>query len=284
MGMALAMSGVLGCGFSVGWNTYAHGRPVCSALQWEFMAKSQVPAARNTLAILTLLSSIDVPISASRIRSELDLPRSTTYHLLNELVEAGFVVHIPEQQAYGLGLAAYSMASAYTTQQPLVRLASKHMKKIASFMGGSGHLSRLSGSEIVYLQEYRAEGAPSLITEKGVRLSALSTASGRVMLAQLPEVEAGAVFAASGQGGRLRDFRERLAQVRLRGWDEEVEEVSKGQASVAVALQDHLKRPAAALAVTFPFGSADDARKDKCLNMLSNAAKSLGERMYGRVG
>lgn len=248
------------------------------------MAKSQVPAARNTLAILTLLSSIDVPISASRIRSELELPRSTTYHLLNELVEAGFVVHIPEQQAYGLGLAAYSMASAYTTQQPLVRMASRYMDKIATYMGGSGHLSRLSGSEIVYLQEYRAEGAQSLITEKGVRLSALTTASGRSMLACLPDVEARAAFATSGQTGRLRDFRERLAQVRERGWEEEVEEVSRGQMSLAVALKDHLKRPAAALAVTFPVGSADNGRKEDCIEMLTNAATALGERVYGRVG
>ena len=62
------------------------------------MAKSHVPAARNVLAILRLLSTIDVPISASRIRSELDLPRSSTYHLLNEMVESGFVVHIEENQ------------------------------------------------------------------------------------------------------------------------------------------------------------------------------------------
>lgn len=85
--------------------------------------KPQVPAARNTLQILALLSSIDVPISAARIRRELGLPRSTTYHLLGELVDSGFAVHLPEHRTYGLGLAAYEMASAYATQQPLVRAA-----------------------------------------------------------------------------------------------------------------------------------------------------------------
>ncbi|WIM72628.1 helix-turn-helix domain-containing protein [Corynebacterium suedekumii] len=82
---------------------------------------AQVPAARHTLRILTLLASIDVPISAARIRSELDLPRSTTYHLLKVMQEAGYVVRIPDENTYGLGLIAYSMANAYTQQQPLVK-------------------------------------------------------------------------------------------------------------------------------------------------------------------
>ena len=87
------------------------------------MKSPRVPAARNALRILNLLSQMDVPISAARIRNELELPRSSTYHLLNEMVESGFVVHLPEQQTYGLGMVAYSMANAYTQQQPLVRLA-----------------------------------------------------------------------------------------------------------------------------------------------------------------
>lgn len=96
--------------------------------------KPQVPAARNTLQILALLSSIDVPISAARIRRELGLPRSTTYHLLGELVDSGFAVHLPEHRTYGLGLAAYEMASAYATQQPLVRAAPP-----PAGTGGSSH-------------------------------------------------------------------------------------------------------------------------------------------------
>lgn len=93
------------------------------------MSTSRVPAARNALEILRLLSTIDVPVSAARIRSELGLPRSSTYHLLKEMVDAGFVVHVPENQTYGLGLAAYSMAAAYSTQQPLVRATQAHLEK-----------------------------------------------------------------------------------------------------------------------------------------------------------
>lgn len=245
------------------------------------MVSSQVPAARNTLKILSLLSAIDVPLSAARIRAELDLPRSTTYHLLSELTDAGFVVHLPENQTYGLGLAAYAMAQAYSKQQPLVRLATKPLEKAAALVGGSGHLSRLAGSEIVYLYEVRAPGALSLITDVGVRLQAARTASGRIMLAHLPELEARAAFSASSTAGTLREFQDVLRLSRGRGWAEETEEVSRGQSSVAVAVHDHLHRPAAALAVTFPSGRGDGEARASLVAVLREAASRISRTMYG---
>lgn len=215
------------------------------------MAEAQVPAAHRVLQILTLLSSLDAPVSAARIRAELDLPRSTTYHLLAELESSGYVVHLPDTQTYGLGMAAYSMAQAYTIQQPIVRLAEKDLRAIAEACSGTGHLSRLAGSEVVYLREIRSPQAPSLITQVGVRLSALRTASGRAMVAHLPEAEARSVFTASGEGSRYQRELSHLAAIRERGWEEEREEVSRGQRSIAVPVLNHLDRPAAALAVTF---------------------------------
>lgn len=243
-----------------------------------------VPAAQHTLRILSLLSTIDVPISAARIRKELGIPRSTMYHLLKVMEEAGYVVHIPGEKTYGLGLAAYAMANAYTTQQPLVRLGARLIVPAAEMLQGSGHISRLAGSEIVYLHELRAPGAVSLVTEVGVRLPATRTASGRSMLAVLPEREARAAFATaagSGSGETLREFHQRLATVRERGWAEEVEEVARGQRSIAVAVLDHLQRPAAALAVTFPVGRFSEGEVHAAVENLQRNAQLLSERMYG---
>ena len=242
------------------------------------MNKPQVPAAHNVLRILSLLSTTDAPISATRIQRELELPRSTTYHLLRELEDSGFVVHLKNPGTYGLGLAAYRMSQAYTTQQPLVRLAAKPLARIAALAGGSAHLTRLAGSEIVYLHEVRAPGAVSLVTEVGVRLPALATASGRIMLAYLPDAELRAVFTSSGERRRYSEVKAQLIDVREHGWESECEEVSRGQESVAVAVLDHLERPAAALAATFPVGSTD---KQALLGALEDASARLRTQFLG---
>ena len=213
---------------------------------------SKVPAATHTLAILRLLMTTDAPISAARIATQLRLPRSTTYQLLKVMVDAGFVMHLKSHRTYGLGAAAYSLAQAYSTQQPLVRASTRHAQALAKLVGGSAHVSRLSsGMEVLYVLEERSAAAVSLITDVGVRLAAERTASGRVMLAALPDAELKARVDAAGLGRQWQKIHTMVQQVRLRGWAEETEEVSVGQSSIPAAVLDHTGRPAAALAVTF---------------------------------
>lgn len=245
------------------------------------MGAVRVPAARHTLEILRLLSTIDVPVSASRISQELGLPRSTTYRLLGEMMDLGFVVHLAEERKYGLGVAAYAMASAYTTQQPLVRASHNHLVKAATLVGGSGHLSRLSGQEIVYLDEVRAPGAASLMTEVGVRLVAAGTASGRIMLAHLPDTERRAAVGA-GADFDWDSFEEALDGFRGRGFAVENQEVAPGQESMAVAITDHLGRPAAALAVTFPVGTVGEETYQEVVVRLQESAATISAKLYGR--
>ena len=231
---------------------------------------SKVPAAAQTLQILALLSHIDVPISAARIQAELGLPRSTTYHLLTVMRDAGFVTYLPDTRTYGLGLAAYSMASAYTTQQPLVRATAKHARELAKLVGGSAHVGRLVGGEVVYL-----------FTDVGVRLPAAATASGRAMLAQLPAAELKALYGVVGRGS-YREWLVPITEAKHRGWGSESEEVSPGQESLAVAVVDHMGRPAAALAVTFRVGSLDKNRVDEVIEQLQSRAAMLESALFGR--
>lgn len=220
---------------------------------------SKVPAATHTLAILRLLMTTDAPISAARIATQLQLPRSTTYQLLKVMVDAGFVMHLKSHRTYGLGAAAYSLAQAYSTQQPLVRASTRHAQALAKLVGGSAHVSRLSsGMEVLYVLEERSAAAVSLITDVGVRLAAERTASGRAMLAALPDAELKARVDAAGLGRQWQKIHTMVQQVRLRGWAEETEEVSVGQSSIAAAVLDHTGRPAAALAVTFTPGVGVD--------------------------
>ena len=213
---------------------------------------SKVPAATHTLAILRLLMTTDAPISAARIATQLQLPRSTTYQLLKVMVDAGFVMHLKSHRTYGLGAAAYSLAQAYSTQQPLVRASTRHAQALAKLVGGSAHVSRLpSGMEVLYVLEERSAAAVSLITDVGVRLAAERTASGRAMLAALPDAELKDRVDAAGLGRQWQKIHTMMQQVRSRGWAEETEGVSVGQSSIAAAVLDHTGRPAAALAVTF---------------------------------
>ena len=84
---------------------------------------SQVPAATRALRVLRFLATQADPVPLDLIMRACDLPRSTAYHLLNTMIDEGFVVHLPDEHRYGLGVAAFEVGSGFTRQEPLARLA-----------------------------------------------------------------------------------------------------------------------------------------------------------------
>jgi len=221
---------------------------------------SQVPAATRTLRVLRFLAGQPDPVPLDRIMRACDLPRSTTYHLLNAMIEEGFVVHVVDEHRYGLGLAAFELGSGYARQEPLQRLARRPLALLVDRVGQSAHLAVLHGREVLYVIEERAPGRPPLVTDVGVRLPAHLTASGRAVLALLPPSQVRALYSSAsdfvvrhGHGPRsLSALRTVLSDTRQRGYAVEDGEITPGLASIAVAVLDHNEHPVAAVAVTYP--------------------------------
>src|SRR3954451_13108073 len=152
------------------------------------------PAATHALKVQRLLARHAAPLPASAIARDLELPRSSTYHLLNVLKDEGFVVHLPEQRRYGLGVAAFELGSAYERQESLKWIAQTVLTRLVSATTHKAHLAVLQGRDVLYVIEERAPDRPRLVTDVGVRLPAHLTASGLAMLAALPPAQLNALF------------------------------------------------------------------------------------------
>ena len=147
---------------------------------------SQVPAATRALRVLRFLASQPDPVPIEAIMRSCDLPRSTAYHLINAMIDEGFVAHLPEERRYGLGVAAFEVGSGYSRQEPLQRIARRLLAELVDRTKHNAHLAVLHGRDVLYVVEERAPGRPPLVTDVGVRLPAHLTASGRAILAALP--------------------------------------------------------------------------------------------------
>ncbi|MFT4220637.1 MAG: IclR family transcriptional regulator [Microbacterium sp.] len=248
--------------------------------------KPQVPAADQTLRILTMLARQRGPVAARTIGDQLGIPRSSLYHLLSTLAEHGYVVRVPGERRWGLGAAASELGGGYARQEPLARVGRPIVAALADRAGESAHLAVMSGRDVLYIVEERAPRRPALVTEVGVRLPAHLTATGRAMLAALPREQVRALYPdasafadRTGRGparpGELRDV---LRGVRVAGFALEDGEVTVGLRSVGVAVRDHTGWPAAAMALTWPDGSARDAAE--LAAVLAPAAAELERRLY----
>ncbi|GLU49408.1 IclR family transcriptional regulator [Nocardiopsis ansamitocini] len=249
---------------------------------------SVVPAATRALRVLRLLAAQAGPVSASTLARDLQLPRSSVYQLLEAMAEEGFVVHLPEEHRWGLGVAAFEIGSAYLRHDPLERLARPLLTRLAEQVGATAHLGVLHGADTLYLLKEQPPHTPPLITGVGVRLPAHLTASGRAMLAGLPRAQVRALYpdadrftSRTGRGptspGQLREV---LSAEAKRGFSREESEVTEGYSSVAAAAFDHHGVPVAAISLTVP--QQRPVTAEALAARVRDAAAELTRRLGGR--
>ena len=249
---------------------------------------SQVPAATKTLRVLRFLAGQPEPVPLDRIAKACELPRSTAYHLINAMIEEDFVVHLPDDHSYGLGVAAFEVGGGYTRQAPLQRMARRTLAELVDRTGQSAHLAVLHGRDVLYVLEERAPGRPPLVSDVGVRLPAHLTASGRAILARLPAAQVRALYpdadafvSRTGSGpASLSALRTLLSETRQRGHASEDGEVTPGLASVAAPVLDHNGHPVAGVAITYSAADAPDVRR--LLDGARHAAHVLSARLGHR--
>ena len=252
---------------------------------------SDVPAARHALRMLRVLAERTAPVPASTLARELGVPRSSLYQLVRAMMDEGFLVHYPEERAYGLSALVTEIGAGMLQTERLRRLAHPLLERLVSetAIPLAAHLVVLTGAEVTYVDRLSAPRAPTTVSSIGVRLPAHLTATGRSALAAMPRERVralyphrDALYRRIGPGpSTLAELDELLRLARERGWAEEDGDITGGYSSVAAAVLDRNDYPIAALGVTFRTGPDDAARAELGRAVVLAAATLIG-RLVGR--
>jgi DNA-binding IclR family transcriptional regulator len=254
---------------------------------------ADIPAARHTLRLLKYVAAQSGPVRASTMARDLEIPRSTTYQLIRVMQDEGFLVHFPEDRAYGLSPLVSEIGSSYLRSSKLARLAEPLLEKLVRRTGLPvvGHLGVLHGDDIEYVVKFAAVRAPTLVTDIGVHLPSHLTATGRAILSCLPREQVRALYpdqasltTRNGRGpASLKAFDAILLETRTRGWAMETGEITPDYASIAVAALDHNGYPAAAIGLTFRKIAVDAGLWKQLGAAAQITAGALSMRMRGKI-
>jgi DNA-binding IclR family transcriptional regulator len=252
-----------------------------------------IPAARNTLRALTYLSRRGGPVRASTLARDLGLPRSSAYQLIAVMMDEGFLVHYPEDHAYGLSTMLSEIGTSSLRTTRLGRLAQPLLDRLVADapVPVVAHLSVLSGADVMYVSRVQGFRAPTTVSAIGVRLPAHLTATGRAMLSELPAAQVRALYPhrntlihRHGVGPRtLPELDALLAVGRERGWAREDGEITPEYASVGASSLDHNGYPVAAVGVTFRAVAAEPDHWDALGEATRATASALTARLLGRT-
>ncbi|HEU5417742.1 MAG TPA: IclR family transcriptional regulator [Streptosporangiaceae bacterium] len=242
----------------------------------------------NALRLLMLFRG-QPRVRLSDASRHLDVAHSTAHRLMAMLAYHGFVRQEPESRAYVAGPALVEIGLAAIRRFDIRRHARPDLEELASSLGETVHLAVLEGGSVRYLDAVESSRALRVASRTGSALAANCTASGKALLAALPDAEVAARLAGqqtlTALTGRsittLSRLLAELTQVRDRGYAINVEESEEGVASVAVAVRDPQQGPVAALVVSAPVSRMTDDSAARIAAELREHARRLAAGLPG---
>ncbi len=241
-------------------------------------------------AVLDVLDTLDRqgPVTLAQLSRETGVAKSTLHRVCLTMGERGWITRDSGSGNIELGprvawLARAVPASVLTAGFYAIA------RRLIELYNETTCLTMLDGCESVFVAKYETTHPVRLVTAVGSRLPAFASASGRVMLADLPEPEVEAMYGGrelvTPTGRRLDGLRELLGildQARRCGYAENVDETALGLHCIAVAVgpPGHV---AGAVALCVPTGRMNIDRRREMIRDLAAAASDLAPASRPRL-
>ena len=249
------------------------------------MALSQpVRAVDRALDILLCFTREEPARSLTQIAEAIHMSKTTVHRLLATLENKRFITRDNTTGLYRLGLRFIEMASLVLQDAELHRWAQPYLRRLASQYGETVDLSILDGSHVIYLEVIESPQRLKLAAAVGQRLPAFFTASGKALLAYLPEEQAQKIIAENlAEAGNHTPVSELVADLRItaeRGYSISEQEYEDQINAVAAPIFDRDKNPIASIAIV---GPSYRLSKDR-LPALGEALRQMTQEISTEVG
>lgn len=216
-----------------------------------------VQSLERGLSILLAFDRQHTEMTLSEVVERTGLTRTAARRFLLTLEQLGYVRN--EQRRYRLRSRVLNLGFAYLASVGVADVADEHMKEFVRTHRFSTSLGVLDDDEIVYVARADAGRLIGLNVSVGMRLPALSTSIGRVLLSEL---DAETVTAVIERSPRIRHTRytmtdqdmliNEITETRRRGWCFVDQEVEYGLRALAVPIRNSQREAVAALNVSVP--------------------------------
>ncbi len=237
-----------------------------------------IRAVERALDVLLCFTSQTPKLTMSQISEKIGINKSTVHRLLSTLEGKRFVERDPVTGIYSPGIRFFQLASLAMEQNNLRRLAAPFLQELRDRHQENVNLSLLDGTDVVYVDVIESSQRVKLAAVPGQRLPAFCTASGKSMLAFLPEDQAVRILEHGMPRYTQRTFTslekllEEIRQIRERGFAISEEEFEDGINAVAAPI---CSQPIASVSIAGPSFRLTRERMLEIGTGLSTIAKNI---------
>ncbi|GAA4555533.1 IclR family transcriptional regulator [Pseudonocardia xishanensis] len=212
----------------------------------------RIQSVANASRLLLELAAVNGPIRLNDLSARLGMNKSSVHLLLSTLADAGFVEQTADA-TYRLGLALFEVGTAALQQYGLGARLAPPMEALAEQTREAVTLGVLHQDDVLLVQRFESDQVLRASIRVGSRMPLHSSASGRAILAFLPEDERRRRLTATGIGAvTTRQVLARMQEIRDAGYETQQDEWAVEVSSIAVPVFGLSGAPVAALSVSSP--------------------------------
>lgn len=195
----------------------------CNNVLKSCVAESTEPplasAIQKTFRCIETIANSPTGLTVSEVANVAGLSRPAATRLLDGLAADSIVVRDETTKRYRLGLRLYEWAVSAVQASTPINIARKEVLKLAMDMGREFNLLVMEGADVVLLERF--EDVDGIVLSRPVpgRRAWYLTATGKALVAFLPQMRAMVDKAVKGNGASAEgDLADQLARVRERGY------------------------------------------------------------------
>jgi DNA-binding IclR family transcriptional regulator len=219
-------------------------------------SSSEVPGVERALDLLELLVFSARGLTLSEVSRKLGMAKSSSHRLIRVLEKRGYLQRKPDGHHYILGRRVGDLTSVTTADQQLQATCFLHAQKIAKKLQLTVLVAVPTGAEGVIILKVESPNDIFPGAFVGHHFDLHCTALGKALVAYLPEAEIHRIFHKQNliqyTASTICNFHNLmadLAQVRVRGFSINNEELTLGGRSVAAPIFSHIGRAIASICV-----------------------------------
>lgn len=246
---------------------------------------SSAPALRRAVRILDYVSSAAKRPNAADLTRAIGIPKSSAHGLIATMLDLQLLARL-EDGSFRLGPHLLRWANGFLSQLDIVSAFQEYFLRAPELSLYTVTLTVRDGAEVTYLSCRNSDQPLGVTFRIGLRLPAAFTATGKALLAELPEATLqgllGGAFPAPLTQYSVRNLtalQAELAQIRTRGFSIDDGQVREGMICLGAALRDHNGKAAAGIAISLTRSEATPGNINLLGKNLQDAAAELSRSL-----
>lgn len=247
---------------------------------------SSIRAIRHAVAVLRTFSVAEPVLGVTEIARRVGVHKSTVSRILSTLEDAGLVERDAGTGRYSIGGGIVGLAAPLLATLDVRQVAAPYLEDLAKASGETVSLSVWAGLEAVVVQQVVGPGAVQYFAPVGRRNPAHATATGKALLASLPEssvskvIERGLARLTDKTIVSRKELLEELARIRKVGYAVADGEYDPELSTVAAVVRDSRHDAVAVVAASAPSYRFTRDHRRRLIELVTAAAT----RLSGRLG